>query len=29
MAQIKYDGVYDTIYHKWFVDDAWLKEIQQ
>ncbi len=28
MAQIKYDGVYDKIYHKWFQDDAWLKEIQ-
>jgi polar amino acid transport system substrate-binding protein len=28
MAQIKYDGVYDQIYHKWFQDDAWLKEIQ-
>jgi len=28
MAQIKYDGVYDKIYKKWFQDDAWLKEIQ-
>ena len=28
MAQLKYDGVYDKIYHKWFQDDAWLKEIQ-
>jgi len=28
MAQIKYDGVYDKIYQKWFQDDAWLKEIQ-
>ncbi len=28
MAQIKYDGVYDKIYHKWFQDDTWLKEIQ-
>jgi polar amino acid transport system substrate-binding protein len=28
MSQIKYDGVYDKIYHKWFQDDAWLKEIQ-
>mgnify|MGYP001550919906 CR=1 FL=1 len=28
MAQVKYDGVYDKIYNKWFQDDAWLKEIQ-
>ncbi|SDP22317.1 transporter substrate-binding domain-containing protein [Desulforhopalus singaporensis] len=28
MQQIKYDGVYDKIYTKWFKDDAWLKEIQ-
>jgi polar amino acid transport system substrate-binding protein len=28
MAQIKYDGVYDKIYQKWFQDDAWMKEIQ-
>jgi polar amino acid transport system substrate-binding protein len=28
MQQIKYDGVYDKIYQKWFQDDAWLKEIQ-
>jgi polar amino acid transport system substrate-binding protein len=28
MNQIKYDGVYDKIYTKWFKDDAWLKEIQ-
>lgn len=28
MRQIKYDGVYDKIYDKWFHDDAWLKEIQ-
>jgi len=28
MNQIKYDGVYDKIYTKWFHDDAWLKEIQ-
>lgn len=28
MEQIKYDGVYDKIYTKWFQDDAWLKEIQ-
>lgn len=28
MSQIKYDGVYEKIYNKWFQDDAWLKEIQ-
>ena len=28
MSQIKYDGVYDKIYTKWFKNDAWLKEIQ-
>jgi polar amino acid transport system substrate-binding protein len=28
MQQIKYDGIYDKIYQKWFQDDAWLKEIQ-
>jgi polar amino acid transport system substrate-binding protein len=28
MAQVKYDGVYDKIYKKWFQDDAWMKEIQ-
>jgi len=28
MDQIKYDGVYDKIYHKWFHDDTWLREIQ-
>lgn len=28
MDQIKYDGVYDKIYHKWFQDDTWLREIQ-
>ncbi len=28
MNQVKYDGVYDKIYNKWFKDDAWLKEIQ-
>jgi polar amino acid transport system substrate-binding protein len=28
MAQMKYDGVYDKIYQKWFQDDAWLKEIR-
>ncbi len=26
--QIKYDGIYDKIYKKWFQDDAWMKEIQ-
>ncbi len=28
MDQIKYDGIYDKIYAKWFQDDAWLREIQ-
>lgn len=28
MNQVKNDGTYDKIYHKWFVDDAWLKELQ-
>ncbi len=28
MSQVKYDGVYDEIYKKWFQDEAWLKEIQ-
>lgn len=28
MAQVKYDGVYDKIYAKWFQDSAWMKEIQ-
>lgn len=28
MSQVKYDGVYEKIYKKWFQDDAWLKEIQ-
>jgi polar amino acid transport system substrate-binding protein len=28
MNQIKYDGVYEKIYQKWFQDDAWMKEIQ-
>jgi polar amino acid transport system substrate-binding protein len=28
MQQLKYDGVYDKIHQKWFLDDAWLKEIQ-
>lgn len=28
MSQVKYDGVYEKIYEKWFQDDAWMKEIQ-
>ncbi len=28
LEQLKYDGIYDKIYHKWFQDSAWLKEIQ-
>ena len=28
MYQVKNDGTYERIYHKWFQDDAWLKEIQ-
>ncbi|MGW8194960.1 MAG: transporter substrate-binding domain-containing protein [Desulforhopalus sp.] len=28
MNQVKFDGVYEKIYEKWFRDDAWLKEIQ-
>jgi len=28
LVQLKYDGIYDKIYQKWFQDDAWLKEIQ-
>ncbi|TKB09880.1 transporter substrate-binding domain-containing protein [Desulforhopalus sp. IMCC35007] len=28
MNQVKYDGVYDKIYQKWFQDSAWMKEIQ-
>jgi polar amino acid transport system substrate-binding protein len=27
MVQIKYDGLYDEIYNKWFQDDTWLREI--
>lgn len=26
--QLKYDGIYDKIYQKWFQDDTWMKEIQ-
>ncbi len=28
MFQVKNDGTYDRLYHKWFQDDAWLTEIQ-
>ncbi|KJS28958.1 MAG: amino acid ABC transporter substrate-binding protein [Desulfatitalea sp. BRH_c12] len=28
LNQVKKDGTYDKIYTKWFVDDAWLKELQ-
>jgi polar amino acid transport system substrate-binding protein len=28
MNQVKHDGTYEHIYHKWFVDDAWLKALQ-
>jgi polar amino acid transport system substrate-binding protein len=28
MNQVKNDGTYDRIYRKWFIDDAWQKEIQ-
>lgn len=28
MFQVKNDGTYERLYHKWFQDDAWLKEIQ-
>jgi polar amino acid transport system substrate-binding protein len=28
MNQIKNDGTYNHIYHKWFADDAWMKELQ-
>ncbi len=28
MNQVKNDGTYDKIYHKWFVSDAWTKELQ-
>jgi polar amino acid transport system substrate-binding protein len=28
MNQVKNDGTYDRIYRKWFISDAWLKEIQ-
>jgi polar amino acid transport system substrate-binding protein len=28
LKEIKADGTYDHIYHKWFKDDAWLKELR-
>jgi len=28
LNQAKNDGTYDKIYHKWFVSDAWMKELQ-
>ena len=28
LYQVKNDGTYERIYHKWFQDDAWMKEIQ-
>ncbi len=28
MNQVKIDGTYDKIYNKWFIDDAWMKELQ-
>ena len=28
MFQVKNDGTYERLYHKWFQDDAWIKEIQ-
>lgn len=28
LFQIKNDGTYDKIYHKWFVDGSWQKELQ-
>jgi polar amino acid transport system substrate-binding protein len=28
MNQVKNDGTYDRIYKKWFIDNAWMKEIQ-
>ncbi len=28
MNQVKNDGTYDKIYQKWFIDDAWMKELQ-
>lgn len=29
LAQMKNDGTYDKIYEKWFLNDAWVKELQQ
>jgi polar amino acid transport system substrate-binding protein len=28
LVQVKNDGTYDKIYKKWFLSDAWLKELQ-
>ncbi len=28
LNQVQKDGTYEKIYHKWFVDDAWMKELQ-
>ncbi len=28
LNQVKNDGTYDKIYHKWFEDDAWMKSLQ-
>lgn len=28
LAQVKADGTYDKIYKKWFLSDAWLKQLQ-
>ncbi len=28
LVQAKNDGTYDKIYHKWFEDDAWMKDLQ-
>jgi polar amino acid transport system substrate-binding protein len=28
LNQVKNDGTYDKIYHKWFVSDTWRKELQ-
>ncbi|MFZ1985211.1 MAG: transporter substrate-binding domain-containing protein [Desulfatitalea sp.] len=28
LNQVKNDGTYDEMYKKWFVDDAWMKELQ-
>lgn len=28
LVQAKNDGTYDKVYHKWFEDDAWMKDLQ-